>query len=644
MKYSHLLEPGKIGNVAVRNRMVMPGMGTNTTGHSNPDEAAWYAARAKGGFGLVISEYNCVTMEGIAYPGEVLISEEEIPGYRLVTSAVHETEGAKIFMQIHHAGRQSFGFTLGTGLVGEAPSAIPCTNARQLVHEMSTDEVWTLIDKFGRAGKIARDGGFDGCELHFGHGYLGAEFMSSYINKRTDEFGGTLENRARFACECIKAIKKYAGEDFPVICRVSGDELVPEGRRVGETGMICMLMEEAGLDGLNVSIGTYANLTETSAPGFRPAGFNLDAAYEIKKVVNIPVMSVGRYNDPSVAELAITQGKCDYVLMGRQSIADPEFPNKVASNRCEEIIPCIGCSTRCGANAFDMHPDHPGVSCTFNPFSGYENYLQIKPAEQPKNVVVVGGGFAGMEAAWVAAACGHKVTLFEKADRLGGQANVAMMPPYKSDIARVIAAYTALCHKYGVEIHMNTEADKNSILELNPDVLFLTTGGIPIAPNFENEGIPVVQSWDVLQGKVVAGEHPLIIGGGLVGLETAEYLISQLRPTDIVEMNEDCSWGSSEGERLHLQKEFKAHDVTCYTGHKVKRFTMDGAVCENKDGEAALSGYDQIILALGSRPYNPLGEDFADADIKVHVIGDAGQKGGAFRYGIDDAAWLAANL
>ncbi len=265
MKFEHLLQEGKIGSVTLRNRMIMPGMGTNMTGHSNPDEAAWYAARAKGGFGLVVSEYNCVTMEGIAYPGEVYICKEEIPGYRMVTDAVHETEGAKIFMQIHHAGRQSFGFTLQTGLVGEAPSPIPCTNARQLVHEMTTEEIYALIDKFGKAGEIARRGGFDGCELHFGHGYLGSEFMSSYLNKRTDEFGGTLDNRARFACECIKAIKKYAGEDFPISVRVSGDERVPEGRTVNETAMICMLMEQAGADMIVIATNTmHKNVPEIS--------------------------------------------------------------------------------------------------------------------------------------------------------------------------------------------------------------------------------------------------------------------------------------------------------------------------------------------------------------------------------------------
>ncbi len=642
--YPNLLQPGKIGNVEIRNHMVMPGMGTNVTGHSNPDEAAWYAARAKGGFGLVISEYNCVTMEGIAYPGEVYICEEEIPGYQMVTDEVHKTEGAKIFMQIHHAGRQSFGFALQTGLIGEAPSAIPCTNARMPVRELSTKEIWDLIDKFGKAGAIAKKGGFDGCELHFGHGYLGSEFMSSYLNKRTDEFGGTLDNRARFACECIKAIKKYAGSDFPILVRVSGDEKVESGRTVTETAMFCALMEKAGADGFNISLGTYANLNETIAPSYLRGGYNLDAAAEIKQWVRVPVMSVGRYNDPAVAELAIAQGKCDYVLLGRQSIADPEFPNKVKEGRCDEIIPCIGCLMRCQGHAMDMHPDHPSISCTFNPFSGFENQLQIHPAEEPKNIVIVGGGFAGLEAAWVSAACGHKVTLIEKGDRLGGQANVAMMPPEKSDIARVIVAYSALCRKYGVEIKLNTEATKDTVTSLNPQVIILATGATPIAPTFENDGIPVVQAWDILSGKIVSGSHPLIIGGGQVGLETAEYLISQLRPTDIVEMKDECTWGPVDAERIHMQKLFAEHNIQCLTGTKVKKFTADGALCENADGDLALTGYDQVILALGARPYNPLEEELKDTGLPIHILGDAGSHGGTFRFAIDDAAWLCTSL
>lgn len=641
MKYHNILSPGKVGSITIKNRMVMPGMGTNMTGHSNMDEAAWYAARAKGGFGLIISEYNCVTEEGVAYPGEVLITEEEIPGYQMVTSEVHKTDGAKIFMQIHHAGRQSFGFTLQTGLVGEAPSSIPCTNARQIVHELTNEEIWNLIEKFGKAGEIARRGGFDGCELHFGHGYLGAEFMSSYTNKRTDEFGGTIDNRARFACECIKAIKKYAGSDFPISVRISGDERIPEGRNVDETAMICMMMEGAGADALNVSLGTYANLNETVAPSHFKPGYNLDAAAAVKRVVSIPVMSVGRYNDPMVAELAIAQGKCDFILMGRQSIADPDFPKKVEEGRTNEIIPCIGCLTRCQGNAPDMHPEHPAASCAFNPFSGFENRFKIEKKEIAKKVIIVGGGVAGMEAAWVSAACGHDVILFEKNDRLGGQANLAMMPPSKSDIARVITSYSALCKKYGVDIRMNSEATSEEILALDPDEIILATGGTPIAPNFENDGIPVVQAWDILEGKVVAGNHPLIIGGGMVGLETAEYLISQLRPTDIVEMHEDCTWDPAPANKLFMQKILRENNVTCYTNHKVKKFTLDGAICETPEGEKTLNGYDQVILALGCNPYNPLEKELVESGVNIHVLGDAGTHGGTFRYAIDDAACLA---
>lgn len=643
MNFEHILSPGKIGNLTIKNRMAMPGMGTNVSGHSNKQEAAWYATRAKGGFGLIVTEYNCVTPEGIAYPGEVYICEEEIPGYQMVTSEVHKTPDAKVFMQIHHAGRQSFGFTLGTGLIAEAPSSIPCTNARQPVHEMTTKEVWDLIDKFGKAGKIARKGGFDGCELHFGHGYLGAEFMSSYINKRTDEFGGSIDNRARFACECIKSIKKYAGADFPICIRISGDEVIPEGRKIDETAMICMLMEEAGADAFNVSIGTYANLDYTSAPGRFRAGFNLNAAAEIKKVVSVPILSVGRYNDPAVADLAIAQGKCDFILMGRQSIADPEFPNKLVAGKPNEIIPCIGCLTRCGGSP-DMYPGTTVCSCAFNPFSGYETEFGIEKKETSKNVVIVGGGFGGMEAAWVSAACGHKVTLFEKSDRLGGQANIAMMPPSKSDIARVITAYSSLCEKYGVTVNLNTEATKDAVLALKPDTVILATGGTAIAPNFENEGIPVVQAWDVLSGKIVAGNHPLIIGGGLVGLETAEYLVSQLRTTDIVEMNKDCTWDHVESNKTYMQKTFNDNHISCYTEHKVKKFTLDGAICETPDGEKNLTGYDQVILALGLRSYNPLEKELSDSGVDLHVLGDAGTHGGTFRYAIDDAARLAISI
>jgi len=442
-KFEKLFEPIKIGTMEVKNRFVVPPMGTN---FANPDGSVsqqlidYLVSRAKGGYGLIIVEVTAIDPLGKAIPLQPGIWDDKfIPGWKKLVDEVHKY-GAKIAVQLHHAGRQTTREVIGAQPV--APSPIPCPVDREMPRELTTEEVYELIEKFGDAARRARDAGFDAVEVHGAHGYLIAQFMSAYSNKRIDEFGGDFKGRMKFPVEIVKNIRRKVGNGYPVIFRFSGDERVPGGRTIDESRMVARVMEHVGVDALHVSTGVYGSLPWLIAPSAVAPGYNIYAAEEIKKVVNTPVIAVGRINDPLLAEDIIESGKADMVSLGRESIADPEIPNKVAAGRIEEISPCIGCMQACVGYLFD--PNHLKISCLVNPFTGRETELNIEKAEKPKKVMVVGGGPGGLEAAWVAAKRGHKVTLCEKENTLGGQYRIGAIPPAKQDIMKALRYYITM--------------------------------------------------------------------------------------------------------------------------------------------------------------------------------------------------------
>lgn len=641
--FDRILQKGRIGSVELDNRLIMPAMGSShgeADGKVGEELIEYYAARARGGFGLITTEFVCVDLVGKAMPGQLLVySDEFIPGFKKLTDRIH-AEGGKIFMQLQHSGRQTVSYF--TGMQPVAPSPIPCPVNRELPREMTVDEIYQTIEKFGDAALRAKAAGFDGVEIHGAHGYLVAQFLSSYSNKRADEFGGDIAGRAKFAVELIKNIKDRCGKDFPLIFRISGDERVESGRKIEETAVIAKMLEKAGADAIHVSTGVYASMPYMVAPANVPNGFNLDAAQAVKKEVTIPVIAVGRINDPVMAEEVIARGLADFVAMGRASLADPEFPKKVRENRTEEISPCVGCLTRCnGAPGTD--PNDHGVSCMINPFTGHELTMKITKADNPKNIVVVGGGLGGLEVAWVSAARGHKVTLLEKSDKPGGQVVPGSVPPGKHELTRGIRYYVEMCKKYGVDMKLGTEADANKILSENPDEVILATGATPITPAIPNEGIPVVQAVDLLRGQVMSGQRVLIVGGGLVGLETAEYLLTQNRQATVVEMLDKAGEGLHPSIQYFVFKALKEGGVDILTNTRVEKFTEDGAVCSAPSGEIKLSGYDMVVLAIGSKAYNPLEEDLKGKVKSIHLIGDA-VKPRRIVDAVEEAARLAIRL
>ena len=636
--FEDVLKKGKIGAVELKNRFVMPAMGRHTEpdGVIRDEFVEYYAARARGGFGLVIIEYVGVALSGMGHPDQLKIfSDEFIPGFKRVADAVH-AGGAKVFLQIQHSGSAGDSQLTGRQLVSS--SAIASYFRNEAVLEISNREVYDLIEKFGDAALRAKKAGYDGVELHGGHGYLVAQFLSAYVNRRIDEFGGDITGRARFATDIIKNIKQKCGADFPVSVRLSGEEMVDGGMKLNETQVMARLLEKAGADAFNITVGAHTGSLLSIAPYRTPAGFNTYAAEAIKKAVKVPVIAVGRITDPAMADAVIGEGMADFVGMGRASIADPELPNKVLEGRVDEISPCVCCMTYC-ITGFYAGNFFPGEPCAINPFAGHETVLKVEPAKEKKTIVIVGGGVAGLEAAWLSASRGHKVILLEKNGKPGGQAYTASVPPNNQGIVRAIKYYITMCKKHGVDIRLNTEATADMVVSLAPDAVILSTGAIPKGLRVPNDGIAVAQAADVLNGEVIPGNNVLVVGGGIRGLKTADFLLTLSKSVTVAEMLDIAGEELGDGTRYVLLKALRDGGVNILTSTKVERFTTDGAVCSAPEGETRLSGYDSVVLAVGAQPYNPLEKELEGKVPEIHVIGDAVE---ARR--IRNAVWEGAEL
>ena len=627
-QFPRLFSPIKLGSMELKNRFVIPPMATNLANKDGTVSQAlidYWVARAKGGWGLLIVEFTAIDplgKVGLCHP--CLWSDKYIDGLRKLTDAVHKY-GGKIAVQLGHTGRQ----TTREIIAGAQPvsaSPIPCPMDREMPRELPLEEIYELIEKFGDAAVRARDARFDAIEIHGAHGYLLAQFMSEYTNKRIDEFGGSLHNRMRFPIEVIHNVRRKIGRAFPLIFRISAEERVPGGRTLDESRVVARMIEEAGVDAIDVSVGVSGSSQYIIAPPAVPPGFLLSASQEIKKVVSLPVIAVGRIDHPLLAEDAIESGKADLIALGRPSFADPELPNKVATENLDEICPCIYCLQGCLRTfPFPFAPlPTVGVTCLTNPFCGREGEMKIEPAANSKKVVIVGGGPGGLEAAWVAAARGHQVTLYEKEKMLGGQFRVAVIPPFKQDIAKAIAYYIHMGKKHGVRFNLGIEATATQMLAEKPDAVVLATGGEPLIPSIKGiKGSRVVTALDIIQGKKQADAKVLIVGGGTVGCETADLLGEHLHQVTIVEMLPEIASDVPLSARYFLLQRLKEYGVQVETGAKVKEFLEDGVIAEKNGQQIHLVGFDTIALAMGVKSVNTLKKKLEGKIAELYIIGDA---------------------
>ena len=622
MKYKKLLSPGKIGSLELKNRAIMAPMSAalgNPDGTVSDPLIAYLTARANGGVGMIITEYCFVTEDGRSSDHQISITDDDkIPGLKKLVDAVH-AHGAKICLQLQHGGRRSMVRVM-------APSAIMKQTDRVTPYEMTTQDVNDLIHAFIAAAVRAKKAGFDMVEVHCSHGYLLNDFVSPSANRRTDEFGGGITGRAKVPVMIIEGIKKVCGEDYPVSVRLNGDDMVSDGNLGRDSAALAMLMEEAGADLLDVS-GGMNGVGYGIAPAAVKTGYNTDPAEEIRRVVSIPVAVAGRINEPEYAESLLRKGDVEFITLGRALFADPEFVNKAAQGKEEEICPCVGCLQRCYGSY-----GHGGQfrGCMVNPFSMRETVLKIKPAETKKKVVVVGAGIAGMEAAWTAAARGHAVELFEQGTYPGGQFRIAAIPPHKQMLARACVYYSNMCKKYGVHMHYNTKADRELIESCNPDVVVVATGGNPLVP-----GIPglresgYIANREILLGRIAPGNKSLILGGGLQGAETADFMAEHGYEVTVVEMRNGIAVDDHPATQKLLLERLASNHVGLITSATVKTVYPDGVDYE-KDGEIiGLRGFDSIILAFGTRPEHTLAEELEGMDAEVVTVGDAAKAGNA---------------
>ncbi len=623
MKYSKTFSKCKIGSLELRNRLIVPAMETEYSqdGTINQRIFDYWIERAKGGWALLTVEVAAISENGKGFPHSLTLFDDAcIPMYKKLTDEVHKY-GAKMSIQLHHAGRQTLSAFIG-GQQLVAPSAIAHPMYGEVPKALTTEECWEIINDYGDAALVAKKSGFDAVEIHGGHGYMPVQFLSANTNKRVDEFGGNLENRAKFTIELIKNIKQKCGEDYPTIIRISGDERLEDGLTIEDNMIVAPLYKKAGIDAFNISTG--AALTGQYIAGcmaLKP-GYNVGAAEAIKSVVSVPVMAVCKLNEPYLIENVLENEKADFVCIGRGSIADPYFPNKMAEEKTDEITPCISCCQKC--LPVPGQPNELGMSCLANPFVGRENELKIIPATNKKNIMVIGGGPAGLEFAVVAAQRGHKVTVYEKNDSVGGQFALAAIPPTKQPIANLLKHYWNMGKKYGVTYELGVDVTSEMITQASPDAVVLATGSVPLMPKIEGiNGQNVVTALDLLAGRVVAGNKVIILGGGSVGAETADFLAENSRSVTLIEMRDDVAIDEAPYTKIFLMERLAKYGVDIHTGATVSSIQMDGITYMKNEQEHNLTGFDTIVLAFGVRSDNTLEESLKSSSVEVHKIGDA---------------------
>ena len=644
--YPMLFSPIKVGTQEVKNRVFMPPVSTNLADHGYVTDALvdHYTARAKGGVGLIITEVVTVEPTYTYLPGDMCCYDDTfIPGWEKLAAAVHQY-GAKIMPQLFHPAYMAFNMPGTPRLI--APSFVGPSYAREAPRPITIDEIHELTRQFGDAAVRMQKAGVDGVEVHaaHAHGMLGG-FLSPQYNKRTDEYGGSLDARMRFLLEVIAEIRERCGEDFIIDVRISGDEYTDGGLTLNDMIYVSRRLEKAGVDMIHVSGGTTIKRgSAIPAAGTKQAS-HAALSREIKKHVGIPVATVGRINEAWIAEELIEDGAADICMMGRANLCDAEFCNKAAAGRAEEVRPCIGC-LRCLNGIMFGKP----ISCTVNPDVEHDE-AGYEPATEKKNVLVVGAGPAGMEAAYIAAKRGHNVVLVDKQGEPGGQLRIASVPPAKQELTRVIKYQFSRLAEAGVDVRMGVELTAEDIQrDFAGYEVVLSYGAEPIVPGFMTGFKQVMTADDLLAGRAFPGKKIVIVGGGSVGCETADYLaplVNDLAPSNrdvtLIEMTKTLAANEGGAGRAVLVTHILVKGVHVLTEAKLTSVTEDTIAYEKDGEEHVIEGADTLVLALGYRPNTQLADALSEAGFTCHVVGDSKQCGN-LRDAIEAAYALACEL
>ncbi|WP_147534617.1 NAD(P)/FAD-dependent oxidoreductase [Bacillus marasmi] len=622
MNYRYLFEKGKIGQVTLRNRLIMPAMGTGLAGpdgEMTDHVIAYYEERAKGGTGLIITEYTSVDYKlGRANFNQLRIDEDRfLPGFYRLANAVHKY-GAKIFVQLQHPGRETTSYTLnGQQIV--APSPVACAAIGEVPRELTTEEVKGIVNQFVMGALRCKMAGVDGVELHGAHGYLINQFMSPGTNLRTDEYGGSFKNRMRFSKEIVEGIKAKCGQDFPVSIRISVDEYEKEGGLTIELSQkVARYLEEVGYDAIHASCGNYNSMDKMVESMMFEQGWRVPLAEAVKQVVSIPVVAVGTIREPEFAEGILAAGKADFIAMGRGHIADPEWAKKALEGRESEIRKCINC-LNCTRN-----PGH--IKCSLNIRAGRElEFKEIHKIEEKRHVAIVGGGPGGMETARVLRLKGYDVTIFEKDSKLGGQLNLVKHPTAKEKMNWMIDYHCNEMKRLNVDVRFNTEASFEAINDLKPYAVFIATGAKPIIPNIIGHNLPNVCDYEdvLLERKEFVNKKMVVMGSGMVCYSITGQLAKQGNDVTLIEVPTETGSKVTPHTRAMLLNRLKNENVNIIEGKEVVEIHPQSVIVSDENGQHSEINLDYFVFSMGTESYNPLEELYKQHFENVFVIGDA---------------------
>ena len=623
----YLFQSIKIGNMKVKNRLVMPAMGINFGGDEDnnvtPQLSEYYAARARGGTGMVITGGAAVSPMGKDIEVQACLwNDRFIPALREMTNRFHENSDAKFGAQLLHGGRQVSGHNNRV-----APSPIPALAVARGAppRELSVDEIKETVETFGDSARRAQEAGFDFVEIHAAHGYLISEFLAPISNKRQDAYGGSFENRILFLLEVLEDIKEKTGPDFPVGVRFNGDDYVEDGWTLEEAKRLAPILEENGADYLHISAGIYGSYPPgiTIPSMYGEPGCFVYLAKEIKKDVSVPVITVGRIKDPELADRIIKEGKADMVSMGRAHLADPEIANKAQSGRLLDIRPCIGCCLGCIESIWK----HAGATCVMNPELSREYlFMGRDKVKDPRKILVVGAGPAGLAFARTAGVRGHRIIICEEKGFVGGILPIASIPPGRAEFMELVQYYQRELNKLHIEIRLNVKLDNDLIDSIDPDVAVIATGSLPQVPQLEglfDTKMDIHTALDVLERDATLGDKVIVLGGNQVGLEVADYLSENGK--EIVVLNRDKHYAPemAANDRTYLRERLKKPNVQLYKEVSIKHFLSDGIVFELKGKEFCKEGFEDLVISEGMRSIRHPADLFKNRNIDVHFIGDA---------------------
>ena len=619
-----LLEPITIGGVRLKNRIMFPPLTTGyeaKDGSISPQSRAFYTRLAQGGVGYIV--LGDVAPIPSFSPTPKLFDDSQISSFRLLADSVH-AHGAKLGLQIFHPEYDcdALNALFAQGEMEQVRTRLHHDMAF-FVDEVSEDALMLIIEKMCACAVRAQKAGADAIQVH-GDRLVGA-LCSTQLNHRTDQFGGSLENRTRFALLLVRALKNAVpgmliDYKFPVVTPERGKGGIDEA----DAPQFAKWLQDAGVDMLHVAQANHTgNMADTIPPmGVQPYGFFVDIAGVVKAAVSIPVSAVGRIIDPAMAESVLQSGKADMIGIGRALLADPDWANKAAAGQAGDIRRCISCNRGCTDNI----QNRAFIACVLNAENGYEETRVITPASVKKNVVIIGGGPAGLEAARVAAIKGHSVTLFEKEAALGGQLNLAEVPPRKQEIRRAVQNLERAISTEGVTLRLGEMATTQSILALAPDAVIVAVGALSFTPPIPGvDGPNVCDAWKILAGEQDVSGRVAVIGAGLVGCETAEYLATQGCQVSLVEMRDSIAAGMSNTVLPTLLENYKAHGVKQYTGHKVTSMAVGELRCEDKDGNAVHIPCDHVVMASGARSVSFDTAALSAQGIAVVKVGDCAE-------------------